>query len=385
MKNKILFIAVVLLQVYGLQAQTKKAITLSHKQAVSDQIFLKEGDKEQELTVKFLFNEDSNTLTLTLRGAKSLFVFQADTRYCDVFSFRRWLQPEKLPYVALCNTGDRFRVTKAFRKTLGCSRSKHLFSHWFETDGLQPHATPYRLVNDSLVQPFSLTDPQSSTLALTLHDVLLMDEVKHPGSGHLFEIFAGKDLNTQYQIALHRNPCLGKEEDIAAAKGSLDALKRCLALFQKKYASKKVTDATSLKDFREMKGALTEMFPKRDTNSSCPAVRQALGQYNQLVDSLLVVDVTLDTTHASPIVVEEQTLNAKTILANARQVDRLVSRWLVSSDKNEQSDIVEQCRSIISDTRYLIGDSQGKTADERLAIDLFHNAEQYFRKVIIEN
>ena len=64
----------------SLQAQTTKSIVVSHEVPSSDQLSFADEDKDTDLTVKFLFNEDSNTLTVVLTSPKTLLVFWADTR-----------------------------------------------------------------------------------------------------------------------------------------------------------------------------------------------------------------------------------------------------------------------------------------------------------------
>ena len=60
-----------------LQAQTTKSISVAHKTPYSDELSFQEGAKDMGLTMKILFDEDSNTLTVTLTSPKSLFVFCA--------------------------------------------------------------------------------------------------------------------------------------------------------------------------------------------------------------------------------------------------------------------------------------------------------------------
>ena len=367
----------VLLQVGNLQAQTTKDVTLAHKKPFADKLVIKEGYKDQQMTVKLLYDEDSNTLSVTLTSPKTLFVFWADTRYRDLFSCSRWLMTEKFPYVVSSNTADRFRIAKNYRKELS---SKYHFHKWFEVEGLQPVAHDLKLVNDSIVQLFTLTDQQSRTVTLLLRHVLTMDEVGHQGASRQYDIACGRDFNMKFRITLQRNPCLGYDDDVAAAKGALEAIRESHSWFKKKYASGKVADEIGLNDFQELKQTLTKQFPKSTSVSPCPEVRQAREQYNALVDSLQLVKVALDTT-ASTDEPKDHSLLVKNILSNARMLDNTVARWLASKDEAERADLLNQCRSIISDTSTLINENHPQTADEHHAAVLFRKAEQYFRKV----
>ena len=378
MKHRILFIVtMVLLQVGCLQAQTTRNVTLAHKKPFADPLVIKEGYKDQQLTVKLLFNEDSNSLTVTLTSPKTLFVFWDDTRYRDVFSCHRWLETDKLSYVISCNTTDRFRLSKDYHKTLS---GHYHFYKWIEVEGLQPVATDLKLVNDSIVQHFTLSDRQATSVTIRLRHVLTMDEMAHKGPGRWYDMTCGRDFNFKYRITLQRNPCLGYDDDVAAAEGALEAIRESLAWFKKKYASGKVADEIGLNDFQELKQMLIKQFPKSKSISPCPEVRKAREQYNAIVDSLQLVNVALDTT-ASAVEPNDHAFLAKNILANTRMLDNTVSRWLASKDEAERADLLNQCRSIISDTSTLINENHPQTADEQYAVNLFRKAEQYFRKV----
>ena len=361
-------------------AQTKKSISLSNQQPFSDPLTFKEDAKDMDLTVNFLFDEDSNTLFVTLVSSRTPFVFWSDVCYKDIFS-HRWLHPDRLPYVVSSNAADRYRITKGFRKTLPRCRRKHLFAKWFDVDGLQPIASEIRLVNDSIVQSFVIQEPRGTSVTFRLRDVMVLDEVKQEGTGRYYDIAFGKDFNLQYRITLQRNPCLGLDDEVASAQGSLEAIKKCYASFQRKYATGKVSDQASMNDFQEMKEILSEQFPASKSISLCPDIQQAREHYNLLVDSIQRVNVTLDTTSAVGVSPDDHALNAKNILANARLLDRTVSRWLGSDDASERSDLQEQCRSIIDDTSQIIAEIHNQSSDERLAIDLFHKAENYFKRV----
>lgn len=378
--KKLFIIAMVLFQASSLMAQTTKDISVADKKTYSDQLAFKDNDKDMQLTVKLLFDEDSNTLTVTLTSPKRLFVFWADSRYKDVFSCSRWLLTKELPYVVSSNTADEFRITRAYRKSLPCCYRQYVFAKWIEVEGLQPVTNDIKLVNDSIVQTFTLQDKSAKTVTVRLRHVLTMDEADHKGSGRQYDITYGKDFNLKYRIALQRDPCIGLEDDIAAAEGSLEAIRTGLAWFQKKYASGKVTDLISLNDYREIKQALTEQFPKKTITSPCPTVQQARDQYNAIVDSIQLVNVTLDTI-ASNNGPKDHTLIAKNVLSSARMLDSAVTRWLVSKDETERADLIAECRSIINDTSALINENRPQTAEEQQAVDLFRKAEQYFRKV----
>ena len=378
--KKLFIVAMVLLWASSLQAQTKKEIAVSDKVPFTDQMAFNEGDKDLQLTLKLLFDEDDNTLTVTLKSSKSLFVFWSDLRCKEVFTCQRRLKTEKLPYVVSSNTADHFRLAKSYYKSLPRCRRKYVFTKWFEVEGLKPVAHDLKLVNDSIVQVFTIQDEKAKTVALRLRHVLALDEVDHKGSSRWYDISCGKDFDQKYCVTLKRNPCIGLDDDIASAEGSLNAIRKSLDWFQKKYANGKVTDEISMNDFRELKQTLVEQFPKSTVASPCPAVQSARDKYNAVVDSIQLVNVTLDTIASNGGSVDHS-LIAKDVLSCARMLDNTVARWLVSKDETERADLVELCRNIIKNATLLISENRPQTADEQNAVNLFRKAEQYFRKV----
>ena len=381
MKDKILFIiAIVLLWTGSLQAQTKKEVAVSDKVPFVDQLAIKEDDKDMQLTFKILFDEDNNTLTVTLTSPKNLFVFWADVRYKQVFSCKRWLQTEKLPYVVSSNTADKFQLSKNYYKTFPRCRRKYNFAKWIEVEGAQPIAHDLKLVNDSIVQVFTIQDKQAKFVTILLRHVLIMDEKDHKGPGRWYDITYGRDFNEKYHVLIQRNPCLGLDDDIATAEGSLEAIQNSLNWFGKKYASGKVADEISMNDFQEMKRTLVEQFPKTTAVSPCPTVQQAREKYNAIVDSLQLINVTLDTV-ATDYGSADHANIAKNILSYSRMLDNAVARWLVSKDETERADLIDQCRCIIKDTHLFIKENPPVTPEEKHAVYLFYRAEQYYKKV----
>lgn len=379
-RTKIPFIIIVLcLWSCPLQAQTTKSITVTQDAPFADQLTLSDGSKDTELTVRFAFDEGKNRLTVTLLSNRTPFLFWADTRYKDVIS-NRWVNSTKFPYVVSSNTADCFRLTKGFHKSLPKPRNKHVFTRWIEAEELQPVSQELKLVNDSVEQSFDLPDRRSD-VTVRLRDVMLMDEVRKKDAGRYYEIVCGSDFNTKYRVTIQRNPCLGLDDELVAANGSLEAVRKSYESFKKRYATRKVADETSKEIFSEMKNILTLQFPKNTATSACPDIQQARDQYNQLVDSILGVNVSLEVVAATANTPEAKALNAQTILSNAHLIDRMVARWLVSDDVAERADLVEQCRATIKDTSTLIGDSRGQTPEETHAVDIFRKAAQYFNNV----
>ena len=249
-------------------------------------------------------------------------------------------------------------------------------------DDLKPIEQSLKLVNDSIIQTFIIPDRRTTNVTFRLHEIMTMDEVQRKGTARQFEISAGKDFDIRYRVTLQRNPCLYLDDEVSAAQGSLDALEKNYDTFKKKYASGRVADDESLDTFQETKTTLLAQYPRFKSVSLCPDIQQARDKYNSLLDSLQTFNVKIEANAIISSEEEQTVINAQTILSNARQIDRMVSRWLVSEDEIERADLIEQCQNVIKETSTLIEDNEGQTQEERHAITLFKKAEQYFKKVV---
>ena len=73
-------------------------------------------------------------------------------------------------------------------------------------------------------------------------------------------------------------------------------------------------------------------------------------------------------------------VNAKSLLSKARQIDAAVARWLLSSDPIERRDIILQCEGTIKEVNASVKSMGVYSAEQRHALSVFREAEQYFRK-----
>ena len=75
-------------------AQSVKEITVSQGVPFTDHISLKDDTKDMDLMAKFVFDEKTNTLSVSLISYRDLFVFQTDTPYGQAIKGRK-MKPEK--------------------------------------------------------------------------------------------------------------------------------------------------------------------------------------------------------------------------------------------------------------------------------------------------
>ena len=359
----------------ALPAQIVKTISVSNEVSYTDHISLGEDSRDMDVMVKFIFDEQQNTLTVSVLSYRSLFVFREATRYSSVVKCHR-LHPDLLPYLAEAEPGSRFKLSRSLRKALPESRRDYVFKRWIEYEGLQPVPMDYKMVNDYIEQGFDILQKRN-TVTVTLRDLYLLERKGNKPDG--YELLEGRDLNTKYQIEIKRNPCFGKEEDIAAARGLLDEIRTAFAAFKKNYGSGTVPNEEGLKIFGDTRRVLLTQFPVRKLTSDCPDLQRLTDQYNQYVDSIGVMSVKVRA-EGEGFLDAGRDLDTKMIYSQARQIDKAVARWLVSKDDLERRDLVMQCLDIIKDVNDVLTRQKPKTAEDQQAVRVFRQAERYFRK-----
>ena len=216
-------------------AQTTKPVTLSDKAPFSEELTIPQpkGDGVK-VTASFQFDEAANTVSVTMKSERKLFVFWEEISYRKAFKHKR-LCTEKLSYNMTGNTADQFHRVPYFYKTLPKPhRKKHIFHAWAEPKGLKSMGTPRQIINDSLTQTFAVSDT-TDVYSLRLRDILFIDELKQKGAARYYGISYGMDVNTEYQITLQRNPCFGLDPQIVAAQNARDAVIRSYDAFKSIY------------------------------------------------------------------------------------------------------------------------------------------------------
>lgn len=365
-------------------AQTVKPVTVSAEDSFTDNIALLEDSRDMDLMVKFVFNEETNQLTVSLISYRSLFVFRDDTRYKMAVKCRK-LRPDRFPYIVEAEPGVKFKLTKAFRRSLPKPRKKYIFKRWVEYDGLQPVPMEYKMVNDFIEQTFDIMGKRDD-VTVTLRDLMVMEAYrKNQSKPPVYSLFFRKDLNTKYQIHIQRNPCFGQDEEIAAAANACEGIAKAYQTFKTMYGSGQVANAEKLDAFKELKAALQKQYEKMNDVSPCQTIQEARDRYNTYVDSIAAVNCVIHNSGegggggGAAVRQGNANLDARTLLANARQINTAVSRWLASSDAVERRDLVERCKALIEGTNEVIGGGSGSTEEVRNAIAVYRSAERYFK------
>ena len=381
MIHKIVYPIIGLLILWGiiapLQAQTTRSIQVAQDTSYTDHVSLKQDSKDMDLMVKFVFDEPNNVLTVSLVSYRNLFVFHNDVRYKQVVKCKK-LRPERFPYVVETDAEAKYKLTKELRNQIVGSKKKHVFKRWIEYEGLQPQPTDYKMVNDYIEQKFDILD-KDTLVTVTLRDILVME--KSSGKKKQYDFLCFSDLNREYQIHIHRNPCLGKEDEMEAAKGLVESIRSNYEALKQKYDSMGTLNQETLLLLDEMRGILLEQFPRKEEKSACSTIRQYWDDYNGYLDSIHQ----LEEYH---LLFEKQrsrlVIGANQILSVARIVDNNTASWLISSDVVEKVDLVNRSQLLLDEINAHLTKDVVMDDEQAAAVSVFRKAESYFKTTCLQ-
>ena len=373
--KKIILMMAGCLMALGLHAQTVRTVTVAQGQSYTDHLSLKVDSKDMDMMVKFVFDEDANQLSVSLISYRTIFVFWDRVRLKPLVKGRT-IRPDQLPYVVTYDPKDKYKITKLFKSTVPKPRKTFYFQRWMDYDGLQPVPQEYNMVNDYITQTFDILNKRN-LVTFSLHDIFLMDKTEKK-KYNLYEIPFGRDVNIEYQVTIQRNPCLDFGDEIASSQKALEGLTTSFKTLKKNYGGGKALSQEALKAFEDLKKNLLEQYPPKTDSTPCPDLTSIWETYNQYVDSVKSIHCVLAQDDNSGGELGIPTDNGKVILMKARQLDRTVSRWLVSKDANERRDLIRAGQGLIDEVNGIIGNRQGSNQAQRQAISMFRAAERYF-------
>lgn len=367
-------------------AQTLRNVTVAQGKSYTDHISLRDDSRDMDLMVKFIFTEQTNTVTVCLISYRDLFVFPTDTPFRQTVSGRR-IKPSRLPFVVDAAPDTRYVLSRDYLRSLPKHRKKMVYHQWITASGMQAIPMEYRMVNDYVSQDFTVTG-KADAVTVTLRDVLMLQKDDNLRKKRTqYNVVWGKDLNTTYHIYIERDPCFGKEEEKAAATAALEGIRTAAANLKQHYSSGYVSSRESLDNFREMKSLLLGQYPEITDKSACPDVQQARDEYNAILASVKAMKCRLRTAGsgsggsgsghtAGPT---GEGVDAGFILTQARQIDETVSQWAVSNDKAQKADLKRRCQDIITTVRTAVAQKGIRGEAQRRAVQHFNEAIKYFQ------
>jgi hypothetical protein len=257
-------------------------------------------------------------------------------------------------------------------------RKQYVFHRWIDYEGLQPAPQEYAMVNDYISQTFDILKKQNSVV-VRLRDIMLMNDISKSLTKRRYEIPFGRDLYTEYQVEIQRNPCFGMEEDITSAKAALDGVRKSYSSLRRRFGGGTVESQESLTAFENLKDQLAEQYPHKDVQTPCPDLQEIWDTYNTYTDSIGSIKCRVVPSGSGGGRVASDGISARMLLTKARQIDAAVTRYLLSTDPIERRDIILQTESTIKSCNESINSQGVYTADQRQAVQVFREAERYFR------
>ena len=355
-------------------AQTVKHITVSADSSYTDHVSLENDVTDKDIMVKFVFDEAANQLTVSLISHRMIFVFREDVRYKPLIKGRK-IRPDQLPYVVTYDPSEKYMISKLFQSTVPKPRKQYVFHRWIDYEGIQPVPQEYTMTNDYISQSFDILQKRTSVV-VRLRDVMLMNDISKHINKRRYEIPFGRDLYTEYQVDIQRNPCFGQDEDIASAQKALESVSKSYKNLQKRFAHG-VTSSENFNTFKELKELLQKQYPHKDVQHPCSDIQRSWDNYNAYADSIAKMKCELR--QEDGLVAQVAGVSAKTLLARAKQIDAAVARWLLSNDPVERRDIIYQTEDIIKTVNDEVASQGVYTAEQRQALTVFRKAENYFK------
>lgn len=374
-KVSIIFVLISWLWLCGIHAQTVRTISVGQGASYTDHLSLKEDVKDMDLMVKFVFNEEANNLTVTLISYRTLFVFWDNVHFKPLIKGRK-LRPDQLPYVVEYNPKDKFKVSKLFKASIPKPTKEFFFNRWIDYEGLQPAPQDYKMVNDFISQTFDIQNKRD-LVTIRLRDVFLMDKIEKK-KYNLYNIPLGRDLNLEYKITIMRNPCFGLDDELASAKKALEGITTNYSTLSKRFGNRLVPTQETKTLLDGLKATIQDQFPPKSVDSPCKDIQETWNKYNLYVDSIAALKCEIESVESTVAASSFSPDGLKILMAKSRQIDIIVSRWLMSKDPIECRDLISQGRRIIDEVNAMIGKRTGNTAEQQKAVATFRAAERYF-------
>ena len=371
---------------YALAAQpVVKDIVVSAQHSFTDNLSLNPDSRDLDVMVKVVFNENDNTLTVSLISYRNLFVFRDDARYNQVVKGNK-IKVENLPYVAETAPLTQYRLTGDLRKMLPKDKKEFVFNSWCQVDGMQVQQTPYKMVNDFIEQTFDIK-PNRNNVTFTLRDILVMDKTSKPDAKKtVYDFVFWRDLNTRYAVTLQRDPCIVQAAALESAKAAAAGVKQSLDSLRSNYKTLSVTTQSQLDNFKKIKETLVNQFQPHDTVNPCEQINEVWRDYNAVVDTIAAFNVKLETPEQhlkaqGDASVANKAVDTQTLYSSARTLDRLTNDWILSNDYNERKEIVKSGNEIIINIEKMITSSAINTPEQHQAVNIFRKAAQYHKSV----
>ncbi|MEE0990857.1 MAG: hypothetical protein UIC45_06025 [Paludibacteraceae bacterium] len=357
--------------------ENREQITISADSAYTEVIPTKQDAKDMQVKLKIEFDESNNVLTVSLTSGHNLFGFKNDSKYKNVIRNKK-ISLKRLPYKVQSEPEMTYRLSKSIRKNIPGPNDKHIFKSWVSTTGLHPQIADYVMVAETLEQKYDIV--ADTIITMKLGDIMMMD--RSVSKKNRYDLFYYTNLDKDYEINIKRNPCLGKDEELASTEALLNEVKENYTNLKSKYPEVENLTPETLMALEEVRVKLEAQYQKKETTNECPKIQTMLEEYNLYVDSIAkLAEVKAQFAHKRP----RLSVPADQLLAVARMVDNNVASWLVSHDVVEKSDLVKRNRKLIDDINKKLSKNMRMDSEQSTALSVFKKAEKYFNDTCLSN
>lgn len=372
-------------------------VVLAHADTVLEKIVLPPDRKgrETEVELRMCFNEQNNTVWVSLASARYIFGLQSAVRYEEVFTkgyflhFGGKFKSVNLPYEVTMNPKDKPRMQKWVRKEIGryrLPRYKHYLRPWVSSTEMNTTENPCELLTNQLERVFKVRSGEDS-VHIQLRDIFLID---HKGMSvkkfNRYVISQHKDLKADVTLLLHRDPCFGQEEEIVARKTRLQELRNAQSQLMKFLPSGKELSADEYNAFYALRDSLLQAYPRKVQSESCPDLKELDSCFNQCVDSIFLLkpQVKEDPIKGALIDRLEQAkeLDALNLIYKARQLDELTALWMVSKTQVERQRIRQQCSRVLREAEKMKDGRKVVDDVQRKALEIYNKALKYYTEIV---
>lgn len=356
--------------------EARRVVNLSAGSSYTDHIDL---DGERGMMAKFIYDQGSNKISISLISPSQHFALWEDTPYGHSVGMGK-LKTKKLPFATESNSKVTYRIGEGFKKMVKKSslgKGKLIMRKTIATKGIEAVELPLTINNNIEQVDYTLSSP-SDTVLVNLGGWIVMELDKQKKSGKKrYKLIGYKDVNREYRVNIVRDLCFGRDAELELARNRCDGVNSALESLKVLRDDALLANTKEKQElFDKMKDVAVKSYLKIDSIDVCTQINDLNDRYNLCVDSL--GDMKLDVTKKSKVV------DAKYILSQTQKIDGFMATIQFSHDSAERENARNSCSQVVRETNDHINQSEVTTREGREAINIFYKAENTFYKITLK-
>lgn len=372
-------------------------IVLQHADTMIQKVVLHPDyqGREPELELRMCFNEQNNTVWVSLSCARYIFGLQNTVRYEEVFTKGYFchlggkFKTINLPYEVTMNPKEKPRMRKSVRKEIGKykkPRFKRFLRPWVSSVDMTSPEVPCEMLTRQLSRTFKVHAGEDS-VHIQLRDLFLLDHKGMSSRAYKrYVINQHVDQNKEYVLQLHRSPCFGKEAEIEARQACLLELRQAHAQLMRLYPESMKLTEDEYNAFYAHRDSLLRVYPLKKLNEECADLLSIDTDYNHCVDSIFAHQRYIKPNVAQGELIatleKAKELDALNLMYKARQLDELTALWLVAKTHTERLNIRMQCGRLLREAEEMKDGRKVVNDEQRKALDIYNKALKYYSDTV---